>query len=339
MHKRVIGCIILIQLLLCSCTLPDNTGETDTSSDASFNETITQYNSSETCGESTETPYHAGSGKILFDIYHEKALADLDADGSPEEITFESEESESFLYINGIKYIIDIKELAQAFAIADIDINDSIMEIVLTGSHKSGDMENSGSSTYIFWWNGSSVIHIGTIPDIVFDGSSAERFDPSIYFDAAGSVYIPTMSTVIEEIWYRGLYLPSGENRMLEEEPYITEPINDVIDLELNNGYMCALLFDIDEKYFDKQYNVIWDYASWPHINGREIDPEPKGVFSVIAAGPEKLEIIQLFGGNWLKLRTYDGYEGWICIADNKIKGYDKVMYIDIFDMFRDRPS
>jgi hypothetical protein len=175
---------------------------------------------------------------------------------------------------------------------------------------------------------------MGDLRALSFNEQMIGDFDPAAYFDACGTIYIPSISLMTTEVWYIGRYIPNGEERLLAEIPYVTDPINETVVLRLKEGYMCALLFDMDEKYFDAEYNVIWDYASWPHINGREIDPEPSGTFSVIAVGPEELEIIQVYGNNWLKLMTVDGYEGWISISENAVRGYNDVMFIDICDMF-----
>ena len=36
------------------------------------------------------------------------------------------------------------------------------------------------------------------------------------------------------------------------------------------------------------------------------------------------------------KLRTTDGYSGWIRVVNYEVSGYDDVMYIDAWDIFVD---
>jgi hypothetical protein len=336
MWKRLTACcaLFLIQSLLFSCTISGKIKETDISFDTTDTNTITECSTSAMDLFIQEIPDSAGSGNVIFDIYQNNAEIDLDSDGNLEKIVFKAGKTNSFLYIDDRKYVIYIEDLAQKFAIIDIDIEDNIYEILLTDAFDPCDTDKSIVSSYIFWLDIDNLKQIGTMTGVAFTGSLRERFKPNIYFDAKGTVFIPKESMELVDVFYMGRYLPSGKDRQLVEELYITKPINDVEKLNLKPGYMCALLYNIDDKYFSKEYNVIWDYASWPHINGREIDPEPKGVFSIIAVGSETLEVIKLYGDNWLMLRTKDGYEGWICVANNKIRGYDNVMYIDVFDMF-----
>lgn len=338
--KRAAACVLLPAafLAISSCRPGEDGSATyqDTgvviTDNTSVRTTAVSSSSSNTSAiiETKDLPDKAGDGDVLFDIYENKAEADMDGDGSGELISLETGDGFSVIRINGIQTVIGIEEPAGRFALIDIDISDGVIELLLTDSYNG---ENDPSS-YIFWWDGESLISSGTIRGLGFDGMFRASLDPGKWFDARGTIFMPVMADEFTEILYLGRFILSGEQRMLQEELYETEPLNDVRAVMLKEGYMCALLAERDPRYYTQENNVIWDYASWPHINGREVDPEPHGIFSVIAAGPELLTVKEVYGTHWIKLETEDGYEGWINMSDKMIKGYDKVMYIDIYDMF-----
>ncbi len=41
-----------------------------------------------------------------------------------------------------------------------------------------------------------------------------------------------------------------------------------------------------------------------------------------------------MYGKRWFKLKTADGYQGWIRVVNFEMSGYDDVMYIDAWDIF-----
>ena len=65
----------------------------------------------------------------MFDIYDTTAVADITGDGSDDVISFVAGASNSTLTVDGVAFTINKSNLAQKFAITDVDIADGMLEI------------------------------------------------------------------------------------------------------------------------------------------------------------------------------------------------------------------
>lgn len=280
------------------------------------------------------TPDAAGSGDVLFDIYTDRAFADIDNDGTDEEILFDAAPAASTLTIDGTPYLIDTPDLAQIFAITDVNISDGILEIAFTDVYREDLADTEFVFTWYYWFNGTDFVRMGGLMDMKFAGAWRAGFDPSVYMDGHSTVMCLTRSEHFTDIWYTGKYSPNGASRKFREVLYVTQPVFPVQELELKAGHACILLHNIDNTYFDPAYAAMWDYASWPHADGRVADPNSDGVINLIAVGPETLQVIKVYGKLWTKLQTADGYSGWVKVVDSEMWFYNEIMNIDVYDMF-----
>lgn len=287
----------------------------------------------QTVSDSGDTPDHAGSGNVLFDIYKSSAEVDLNKDGTPEQLEFTQGSTKSTLGINGTSYTINHPDLAQLFAVTDIDTSDSYLELVFTDKYNSDLADGEIPSSYLYWWNGTSLKEMGSLLSVKFDGSWRSGFDASLTFKGNGEVYCLARTTQLTDVWYLEQLKASGGGRKLQEVLYPTKPVIATAPLTIKTGKACLLLAHGDSKFFGSSYNSMWDYASWPHSLGRAKNPNSDIV--IIAQGGETLKIVGVLGPNWLKLQTSDGYKGWIKVVDGNVQGYYKVMHLtgaDIFD-------
>ena len=268
-------------------------------------------------------PDLAGGDLMKFDIYIKEAYADIENSGRLRRVKINVKENDTVIYIDNIKYPLLVTLTSETFAIADIDPDDGMYEIIL-----------KGQSSYIFRYSNDEVVFLDDISSLSFDGENRKTLDLMSHFDGRGAYYKSTKTSFVGEVYYPGRFKLPQTGQVPLEDPYDAPVLSKDVYISLNPGHMCALLFEKDESYYSSEYNVIWDYASWPHINGREIDPEPKGIFSVITAGEEIIQIIGVYAPDWFLLKTGDGHLGYVSIRDGKIRGYDKVMYISIDDMF-----
>ncbi len=279
-----------------------------------------------------DTPDSAGSGSVLFDIYESRALADLNGDGTDEELIFDANTSESILYINGTANTISVSGLAQLFAVTDVDTSDNLLELVFTDEYDSGLADTEFASSYVYWWNGSGLVSMGSLMDVKFAGSWRSAFDATKYFKANGEVYCLAHTTEFTDLWYMKQSKPDGGDRKLKEVLYATAPLFDPQPLTIKAGKACLLLAHGDSTFFGSSYAPMWDYASYPHNLGRAISPTEDIV--IIAQAGETLTIFRVLGPNWVKLETSDGYRGWIKVDDGKVLGYSKVMHFTAADIF-----
>ena len=275
-----------------------------------------------------ETPDQVGSGDVLFDIYQKTALVDLDMDGADEEVAFKAGDAASELHINGETYPVDIKGLAQLFAITDVDDSDGMLELVFTDKYR----ELSGTdkvSSYLYWWDGTQLIKMGALTDVKFDGSFISAFDPAEVFDAKGTVMYPVQTREFADVWYMGHFICDGAARILKEDAYTVKPLNAQSPLTLKE--YCVLLKKIDSTYFGMDYAVIWDYASGYSTLGRDYSDD---IVSFIPQAGEDLTIIRVYGAYWYKLQATDGKTGWLKCKDGKVQGYYQVMHYAASDIF-----
>lgn len=280
-----------------------------------------------------ETPDSAGSGELIFDIYEYKALADLNRDGAPEELEFVRGKSASTLLIGETEYTVDQKGLAQRFAVTDIDPADGTMELVFTAQYRSDLGDTEFEYSYLYWWDGAELKRMGALMDMVFDGAWRGGFRAKDHFDAEGKVFYLRRTQELTDLWYMGRFAPDGEDRKLKEESYTVKPLYNPEPLTVKAGAACMLLTKITSDYFGASHSGMWDLASYPHAEGRAIGVDAD-VFTVIAQPGEVLSIERVYGKHWVKLKTEDGYQGWIKVADHKTQGYDDVMYWEVFDQF-----
>ena len=110
-----------------------------------------------------DTPDAAGEGGVMFDIYTQYALADLNKDGTNEQITFTAGEASSKLDISGSEFTVDLAGLGQVFAITDVNSADNWLELVFCAKYNAGYASDIGArpSAFLFWWNGTKLIQMG----------------------------------------------------------------------------------------------------------------------------------------------------------------------------------
>lgn len=275
-----------------------------------------------------ETPDQAGSGGILFDIYQDRALVDINGDGTADRIAFTAGSPTSQLQINGTAYPVNLNGPAQCFAITDIDGNDSFLEIVFTEPWAElADSERAYS--YFYWWDGSQLYYMGKLMDMKFHGSWRGAFIATNHFDGAGLVMGQARSEHLTDIWYTARYTASGTNRKFKEKYYSAQPIYPVQTLELKE--YIVLLKNIDSRYFEPDYYVLWDYASGTSMMERNHSDE---IISFLPRAGETLQVIRIYGPYWFKLQAADGKTGWLKSIDKKVQGYFQVMGYTAYDIF-----
>ena len=277
-----------------------------------------------------EMPDSAGSGDVLFDIYQYKTSRDLNLDGIDDEIEFLAGESESRIVINGAEYIVPHPNLAQLFAITDVDVNDDVLEIVFTDKHNSDLSENEFAFSWLYWWNSTEIILMGGVMDVAFSGEWRSGFVAAEHFDAEGAVFCLTDTDNFTYLLYIGHYEPEGADRKLKEKLYATAPVGNQVKIKCKQP--CLLLKKITKDYYNSAYDFYWITSLWPYTAGRVPDVD-EGI-SIIAQPGEYLTIVKVYGKLWFKLRTSDGYSGWIRCENNVISAYDFVMGWDADDMF-----
>lgn len=282
-----------------------------------------------------EVPDHAGSGEVLFDIYKNTALVDLNSDGTPEELTFTVSKNSATLQIDSKTYKIDRENLAQTFAVTDIDISDGILELAFTDRYSDELADTEFPFTYLYWWNGEKLISMGGLMNMKFDGPWRSSFNPVNHLDAHGMVMCLTRTQNFSDVWYTGHYVPKGEDRKLKEDLYVADVLFHQDPLELIQDHM-LLLKKISNTYFDFSYAVIWDYAS----NSGGYAGKSRGysdeIVAFIPQMGEKLTITKVYGKKWFKLQAADGKSGWLKCENMKVYGYWPVMgdYFSAYDLF-----
>lgn len=343
--KRIIIIIIAAALILslAACTVeikPNNitvttlpsfepteaAGPTETPADVTL-PTTGPSTEPTTGGFVPDTPDRAGSGDVLFDIYKGKALADLDGNGTDEEIEFEAGADKSSLYINGAASTISVSGLAQLFAVTDVDKGDKYLELVFTGKYDSKLADTEFAYSHVYWWDGSKLNPMGSLMDVKFAGAWRGDFDAAKHFKANGEVYCLAHTTELTDIWYMEELKPDGAGRKFTEILDAFKPVNTPDPLTIKAGKKCLLLAHGDSSFFSN--SNMWDYAKYPHNAGRVINPNANIV--IIAQGGETLKVVAVLGPNWVKLQTSDGYKGWIKVVKGKVQGYN-LAPADIFD-------
>ncbi len=276
-----------------------------------------------------EEPGHLGSGDTLFDVYVTDASADLDGDGTDEQIQFEAGASKSTVSINGTAHLINVSGPAQLFAITDVDKNDNYLELVFTDKYNSGLADTEFAYSYVYWWDGTKLTSMGSLMDVKFSGAWRDDFKATKYFKADGFVYCLAHTTQLTDIWYMERLKPDGTGRKFKEDfsDYTASPVNTPEPLTIKAGKKCLLLAHGTSKFFGN--SNMWDYSKYPHNAGRLINPTDDIV--IIAQSGETLTVYKVLGPNWVILKTSDGKKGYIKLVEGKVLGYN-LAAADIFD-------
>jgi hypothetical protein len=280
----------------------------------------------------SEVPDSAGSTGVLFDIYQSHAVVDIDGDGTAEDIKFTSGASKSVLEINGTAFDVKKPNLAQMFAITDIDTTDKILELVFTDSYNADLADSEKASSWVYWWNGTKLISMGGLMDIKFAGSWRTSFVAKNYFNGKGQITCLMRSTHLTDIWYMGHYKPSVDNadRRLVEYYFDTVPINEVGPLTCKK--VCLIQKKHEDTYMNSAYDYYWIPTLAPTTLGRI--PNPDDGIKIIARPGDVLTVTGVYGYKWVKVKTTDGYEGWIYCKDHKVGAYFATMGWKADDMF-----
>ncbi len=278
----------------------------------------------------------AGSGSLIFDIYQSAANRDVNFDGTDEEISFTSGASKSVLTINGKDYEVAKPNLAQRFAITDIDTSDKYMEFVFTDTYDDGLADSEKAYSWLYWWDGSKLILMGGLMDVKFDGAWRSTFKAADVINGKGQVSALARTQELTDIWYIAYYKTTGTGRKLYEWRHTAEPVNKLEPLTCKT--VCLVQINHDEisrdvnKYMSSDYAHYWNPALTPTTIGRDIGPE-EGIKVIVRPG-EKLTILGTYGPTWFKVKTEDNLTGWIFCKEGKVGGYFTVMGWKAEDMF-----
>ncbi|MGI6071551.1 MAG: hypothetical protein ACOX75_00855 [Lachnospiraceae bacterium] len=279
-----------------------------------------------------EDPDRAGFGEVLFDIYKRNALVDLNGDGKPEKLTFRASGDSATMQINSSVYNIDDPNLAQLFAVTDVDVSDGILELVFTAKYPT-----EFPFAHLYWWDGVNLFKMGSLPDVRIDGPWRNTFFPEDHFDAHGMVMCRAMTQHLSTVWYIGHYIPEGAERRLKEDLYVAEVISyQEVPLKLKEDHM-LLLKKITSKYFEPSYSAMWDYGSGSGGYGGKSRSYSDDIVAFIPQKGEGLIITDVYGQKWFKLTASDGKSGWLKCEDSKVYGYwpvmgDEYTAYDLFD-------
>lgn len=267
-----------------------------------------------------ETPDHAGSGDLMFDIYVRTAFVDLDNDGIPEELVFTKGNPKSSLAINGVSYPIDHAGLAQLFAVTDIDISDHHLEIAFTDQYDSDLADTEFPFTWLYWWDGTKLIQMGGLMNVKFAGAWRSTFHAKDHFDGHGLVKCLTRTQHFTDIWYTGHYTPKEADRRLVEVLYEAKPLFHPAPVRARQYIL--LLKNRTNTYYDPSYSVMWDYASC--CGGYEGKPRNHSddKIAFIPQAGEELTVTAVYGKQWFKLAAVDGKQGWLRCKNMKVYGY-----------------
>lgn len=282
-----------------------------------------------------EGPDSAGAS-VLFDIYQSSALVDINKDGTPEDITFTSGADKSTLEINGTAYDVPKPGLAQLFAVMDMDTSDKILELVFTDKYNANLADSEKAFSWMYWWNGSKLISMGGLMDVKFDGNWRSAFKAEDVTDGKGQVFCLTRTQELTDIWYVAYYKTTGNDRKLYEWRHTAEPVNELEPLTCKT--VCLLQSNHDEtsrdhnKYANSMYDYYWIPTLEPTTLGRIADPD-EGI-KLIARPDDKLTITGTYGPTWFKVKTQDGYVGWIYCKDKKVGAYNATVGWTAEDMF-----
>jgi hypothetical protein len=277
-----------------------------------------------------EAPDVAGAGDVLFDIYKFSAARDINKDGTDEAIKFTKGASKSKLTINGKAYDVPKAHLAQLFAITDVNKSDKILELVFTEEYDAGLADSEKAFSYLYWWNGTKLVYMGGLMDVKFAGGWRTSFKASAYFNGIGQVTCLTRTEELTDLWYMGHYKPKGTDRKLVEYSYTAKPLGDVTKLTCKK--FCLIQTKAVNTYMSSEYDYYWIPTLSPTTDGRIHNPAPGLV--IIAQPGEKLTITGVYGKYWVRVKTYDGYQGWIYCKDKKVGAYFFTMGWTAEDMF-----
>ncbi len=277
-----------------------------------------------------ETPDSAGSGDVIFDIYRNKAVRDINSDAVEENIVFVAGETDSKLFINEKPYDVPKAGLAQLFAITDVKKGDKILEFVFTDKYNPSLPQGKYAFSYLYWWNGTDLLFMGGLMDVKFDQGWRSAFKSVDHFDAKGLVMCLTDTDELTYLLYMGHYNPAGSKRVLEETRYTAGIVGETKKLKCKKP--CLLLKNITDDYYNSAYDYYWIPTLWPYTAGRV--PNVSEGIAIIAQTNEYLTITRVYGKRWFKLKTSDGYQGWIYCNNKEVSAYTFTMGWKAGDMF-----
>lgn len=273
---------------------------------------------------------------MLFDIYQSSAQADINFDGTLEDITFTSGADKSVLQIDGASYDVPKPNLAQLFALTDIDTTDKYMEFVFTDAYDADLADSEKAFSWLYWWNGSKLIPMGGLMDVKFDGEWRSSFKASDVIDGKGQVSCLARSQELTDIWYIADYRTTGSNRKLYEWRHTATPANEVDKLTCKT--VCAIFADHkevkrdDPTYMNSEYDNYWIPSLDPYTLGRV--PNPAEGIKIIAQPGDKLTILGTYGPTWFRVKTQDGIVGWIYCKGKHVGAYYQTVGWTADDMF-----
>lgn len=277
-----------------------------------------------------EAPDSAGSGDVLFDIYQSWALRDINLDGTDEDIKFTSGEAKSILQINGTSIDVPKPNLAQLFAITDIDTSDKILELVFTDKYDPEIADSEKAFSWVYWWNGTKLLFMGGMMDMKFAGDWRSTFKAADFTNGKGQASCLTRTEELTDIWYIANYRPSGSARKLSEYRHTAAPVNEVGQLTCKT--YCLIQTDHVDTYMSSMYDYYWIPTLPPTTLGRVLNPDT-GI-KIIAQPGDKLAITGTYGKTWFKVKTQDGHQGWIYCKDKKVGAYFATKGWTAEDMF-----
>ena len=209
-------------------------------------------------------------------------------------------------------------------------MDDDVLEIVFTDKYDPALSKAEFAFSWLYWWNNTEIINMGGLMDVAFSGEWRSGFVAADHFNAEGRVTCLTDTDEFTYLQYMGRYQPSGTDRKLKEKLYVTAPLGATKKIKCKKP--CLLLERITKDWYSSAYDFYWIPTLWPHTAGRV--PNVANDISIIAQPPEQLTIIKVYGKKWFKLKTYDGYSGWIRCDNNEIDAYSFTMGWDADDMF-----
>jgi hypothetical protein len=79
-------------------------------------------------------------------------------------------------------------------------------------------------------------------------------------------------------------------------------------------------------------YDYYWIPTLKPTTKGRIHEPD-EGIEIIVRPG-DKLTVTGVYGKYWHRVKTADGYQGWIYVRDNHVGAYFATMGWTITDMY-----
>ncbi len=210
-----------------------------------------------------------------------------------------------------------------------MDKDDKILELAFTDKYNPDLPDGKYAFTHLYWWKKTKIIFMGELMDVKFDGEWRSGFNPADYFNADGRVTCLTATDELTYLMYMGRYKPSGSDRKLKESKYTAKVIK---TKKIKCKKPCLLLKERTEKYYNSAYDYYWIPTLFPYTAGRV--PNVDEGIRIIAQPAEHLTITHVYGKYWFRMKTHDGYQGWVCCENKKVKVYYSTMGWKASDIF-----